>query len=54
MESNKNSHKSEVSERKLREEQGQEIIDRETTSIVNAQNIKDAERERREEGAKDE
>jgi hypothetical protein len=47
--------RSEVGNRELEEEQGKEVIDRETTSFVNAQNIvKDSEEQRRESGEKDE
>jgi len=43
-----------VSERELKEEQAEEVLDRETTSFVNAQNIvEDSEEERREKGEKD-
>lgn len=45
---------SEVSERELREEGGEEVIDRETTSFVNAQNIIEDSEEHRERGEKDE
>jgi hypothetical protein len=44
-----------VSKEELRQESGEEVIDRETTSFVNAQNIvEDSEEKRRERGEKDE
>lgn len=47
--------RSEVSKEELRQEGGEEVIDRETTSFVNAQNIiEDSEEKRRERGEKDE
>lgn len=46
---------SDLSGRELREEEGEEVIDRETTSFVNAQNIvEDSEERRREKGEMDE
>lgn len=43
-----------VSKEELKQEDGEEIIDRETTSFVNAQNIiEDLEEKRREKGEKD-
>lgn len=43
-----------VSEKELEREGGEKVIDRETTSFVNAQNIiEDAEEKRREKGEKD-
>lgn len=48
------SGRGEVSREELREEEGGEVIDRETTSFVNAQNIiEDSEERRREKGEKD-
>lgn len=42
---------SEVSSREIREENGKNVLDRETTSFVNAQNIvKDSDEKRREKG----
>lgn len=40
---------SDLSGRELREEEGEEVIDRETTSFVNAQNIVEDSKERRRE-----
>jgi hypothetical protein len=43
-----------VTGRELKEEEAEEVIDRETTSFVNAQDIvEDSEEERREKGEKD-
>ena len=55
MESRRETDRSEVSTRELKEEHGKEVVDRETTSFVNAQNIvEDSEEQRRERGEKDE
>jgi len=52
---NKRDDESEVSKRELKEEHAKEIVDRETSSFVNAQNIvEDSEEQRLEKGEKDE
>ena len=55
MGSKRESDRSAVSGRELKEERAEEVVARETTSFVNAQNIvEDSEEQRRERGERDE
>jgi hypothetical protein len=55
MESEGKTHQSKVGKGELKEEHGKEVVGRETTSFINAENIvKDSEKQHREKGDEDE